>query len=68
MDFAVGGEAYNHASAFKFTHLAILVTLANPLLELCRGHTLNSLFGQVLELMHVHEFLVKRVVRVAHNC
>jgi hypothetical protein len=48
VDFVVGDDAHHHASSFKFTHLTILGTLADPLLEVCCGHTPNSLLVRYL--------------------
>jgi hypothetical protein len=66
--FTVAGETHHHAPAFEFTQSKNIATLADPFLEVCRGHPLKSFFGEALEVVRVHEFLVKRDTRVAHNC
>lgn len=58
VDFAVRGDAHHRASSFfEFTHLAIIVTLANLLLEVSRFHTFDFFFGEAIEFLHVHNLL-----------
>jgi hypothetical protein len=66
--FVVGRLAHDQASSFIITHLVILVIFSDPLLEGYRCNTFDSFFGEVLDLVHLHELFVERATRVACKC